>query len=407
MRIPATVSAVVLVLLCTMTAQAQILPADNVIMRIRQVCNTGQGGMMVAAFEIKPRTNMWAPNFGRIGGFSVVFTYTSSKLVLTGTQQRYEPGYWGSPFRSAAYGPSAWFTQHASTGNPNSALPVSSQYFSQATDCTGNPINDEYFEIMRYTMNIHPTANGTVNLGINDVQPYNTSMYLQETQMSAIFSPDLTTNLNDSVFQAINLVIPVELASFNVSARPDGSTMLTWVTETETENMGFEIERGDGSTFERIGFVPGQGSSNEPREYSYIDRSPSTVRSDRVVFYRLKQIDYDGSHNYSDMQSAQIVPQFLGLENVYPNPVSVGTSAELPYNLPLPATVNLSVYNALGQRVASLQDQQERQAGRHTVQWNLRDSKGQLLPAGAYFVRFDATIGGESMRATQRLSIIR
>ena len=197
MRIPATVSAVVLVLLCTMTAQAQILPADNVIMRIRQVCNTGQGGMMVAAFEIKPRTNMWAPNFGRIGGFSVVFTYTSSKLVLTGTQQRYEPGYWGSPFRSAAYGPSAWFTQHASTGNPNSALPVSSQYFSQATDCTGNPINDEYFEIMRYTMNIHPTANGTVNLGINDVQPYNTSMYLQETQMSAIFSPDLTTNLND------------------------------------------------------------------------------------------------------------------------------------------------------------------------------------------------------------------
>ncbi len=407
MRIHATLLAVVLLILSTITSQAQILPADNIIMRVRQVCNQGQGGSLTASFEIKPRTNMWPPNFGRIGGFSVVFTFTSSKLQFNGASQRYNPNYWGGAFRSAAFGSSAWFSQHASTGNVNNALPVSDQYFSATTDCTGNPLNDEFFEIMRYSMTVMPTANGTVDLGLYDIQPYNTSGYMQEVQMTAIFAPDLLTNKNDSVRLAIGLIIPVELAAFNVTARPDGSSMLTWHTETETENLGFEVERGDGENFERIGFVPGRGTTTEAHDYTFIDPNPVSTRTDRIVAYRLKQIDIDGTHAYSDIQTTQIIPGFIGLEAAYPNPVSAGARVEIPYTLAVPASVTLQIYNSIGQRVALLQDQTERQAGRHVINWNTFDEAGQALPSGSYFVRFDASVGSEVIRGMRQLSVVR
>jgi hypothetical protein len=407
MRIPATLLVLACILLSSFTVEAQVLPADNIIMRVRQVCNQGNGGSLTAAFEIKPRTNMWPPNYGRIGGFSVVFTFTSTKLVFNGAQQRYNPNYWGGAFRSAAFGSSAWFSQHASTGNPNNALPVSNQYFSQSTDCTGNPLNDEFFEIMRYAMTIQPTANGTVDLGLYDIQPYNTSMYLQEVQMTAIFSPDLMTNLNDSVRLATNLIIPVELVGFNVTGRADGSSMLTWRTETETENLGFEVERGDGVNFERIGFVSGRGTTTEAHDYTFVDESPVSTREDRIVFYRLKQVDLDGSYAYSDIHSTQIMPGFVGLEATYPNPASSGISVVIPYSLAVPAVVTLHVYNALGKRVAVLQDQSDRQPGRHVVMWNTLDEFGQSLPSGAYFVRFDASVGNETIRGMRQLFLVR
>ncbi len=405
MRIFFTVSALALLLFSSIKIQAQT--ADNIIMRVRSICNQGQGGALTAAFEIKPLTNMWPPNYGRIGGFSVVFTYTSSKLVLNSVQQRYDPSYWGGAFRSAAFGSSAWFSQHASTGNPNNALPVSSTYFSPTRDCVGNLLNDDYFEIMRYSMTIMPTANGTVDLGLYDIQPYNTSGYLQEVQMTAIFAPDLLTNKNDSVRPANGLLIPVELSAFNVTGRPDGSVMLSWRTETETENMGFEIERGDGEDFERVGFVQGRGTTTEAHDYMFIDEKPVAARSDRIVAYRLRQVDLDGTYAYSDIQSTQLTPSFIGLETAYPNPVSAGSGTDIPYTLSVPANVTLQVFNALGQRVAVLHDQTERQAGRHLVRWNTRDEFGQALPSGTYFVRFEAAVGNDVIQGARHLSVVR
>jgi len=406
MRFFTTVIVTALFLCSSYTVEAQILPADNIIMRVRQVCNTGLGGTLIGSFEIKPRTNMWPPNYGRIGGYSVVFTFTSSKLVLTGVQQRYNPNYWGSPYRSEGFGVSAWYNQQANTGNPNQALPVDGQFFSPATDCTGNPLGDGYFEIMRYTFTILASASGTVDLGLYDVQPYNTYPYQQGVHMTAIFSPDVSTNLNDSVRMAIGLVIPVELSAFNVTARPDGSMMLTWRTETETENMGFEIERRNGDQFERIGFVSGRGTTTEANDYTFIDETPKSDRDGKVVAYRLKQIDLDGTYNYSEIQSAILIPGRMGLEAAYPNPANLGTAIRIPYTLPVAANVTLHVYNALGQHIASVLDDMERQAGHHTAVWNTQNA-GNAIPAGVYFVRFNATIGGENIQEMRQVSIIR
>ncbi|MFA6234244.1 MAG: T9SS type A sorting domain-containing protein [Bacteroidota bacterium] len=406
MRKSATLLAVAIAVMCTASTNAQV-SAENIIMRVRTVCNSGQGGTLVASFEIKPLTNMWAPDYGRIGGFCATFTFTSSKLVFQGSAQRYEPGYWGSSFRSQAFGPSAWFNQHAHSGNPGSALPVSNQYFTPSLDCQGNPLNDGYFEIMYYQMNIMPTANGTVNLGLYDVRPYHTIPYMQNIQMSAIFSADLSLNTNDSLEQVNGLVIPVELSAFNVTPRTDGSMLLSWHTETETSNLGFEIERGDGEHFERIGYVAGRGTTTEPHSYSWIDAQPVSSRSDNRVYYRLKQIDTDGTVAYTEAQPGEILPTFIGLEQNYPNPLLVGNTASIPFTLSVPASVELAVYNTMGQKIATLVDGTERQAGRHVAKWNARSDRGDVLPAGVYFVRFSAEVGGDRISDMKQISIIR
>lgn len=406
MRKKATLLAFAIAVLCAVSVSAQV-SADNVIMRIRTVCNQGQGGTLRAAFEIKPRTNMWPPNFGRIGGFCATFTYTSSKLVLQGVGQRYATGYWNDPYRSQAFGSSAWFNQHAHSGNPGSALPVEAQYFNPSSDCQGNPIGDGYFEIMYYDMTIMGTANGTVNLGLYDIRPYKTIPYMQNIQMSAIFSADKSLNTNDSVEVVSGLLIPVELSAFNVTPRADGSMQLTWHTETETSNLGFEIERGDGAQFERIGYVAGRGTTTEPHTYTWVDDQPASSRGDNLVYYRLKQIDTDGTTSYTEALPAEILPSFFGLERSYPNPVAVGQTTSVPYALAVPATVHLAVYNTMGQKVASLVDGVERQAGRQVASWNGRGDRGDVLPAGVYFVRFSAGVGGERISDTQQISIIR
>lgn len=383
------------------------LPADNIIMRVRHICNGGQGGALTAAVDFRPRTNMWPGAEGRIGGFAITFTYTSSKLVLNGVSPRYEQGYWGNPYRSQSFGPSAWFNQHANTGNPGQALPVTSSYFEPSTNCAGNPLNDGFFELMRYSMTIGATVNGTVDLGLYDVQPYNTSPYQQNVQMSAIFSPDITTNLNDSTLMTIGLLVPVELAAFNATARPDGSIMLTWHTASEAMNRGFEVQRGDGATFQPIGFLDGHGTTTEPHDYTFVDRTPSDAARDGLVFYRLKQIDTDGTESFSEIVSEQVLPGAVALGQNYPNPVSAGTSTTIPYTLAVPATVSLAVYNTMGERVATLVDTQSRQGGRHSAEWNLRSDDGAMLPSGTYFVRFSARMGSEEMSFNRQVSIIR
>ncbi|MCB2205185.1 hypothetical protein KQI65_10580 [bacterium] len=407
MRKAATLLAVAIAVLFTTSLQAQIVTADNVIMRIRSVCNQGQGGSLVASLDIYPRSHAWAPPYGRIGGFSSVFTFTSSKLVFQGASQRYNTGYWGAPYRSQAFGTSAWFNQHAHTGNPGSALPVTDQYFTVTKDCQGNDLNDGFYELMRYEMTILPTVNGTVTLGLYDARPYKTINYQQNVQMSCIFNADLTLNVNDSVEIVQGLVIPVDLSAFNVTGRADGSMMLSWRTETETSNLGFEIERGDGVNFQQIGFVHGNGTTTEANTYTWIDENPVATGNSNVVYYRLRQVDTDGTSMYSEIQSAEIQPNMVALEQTYPSPVPVGKGTNIPFTLAVPGTVHLAVYNSLGQCVATLLDGELRQAGRHVIEWNTRGSNGAALTAGMYFVRFSTNIGGEEINASQQLAVIR
>ncbi len=167
-------------------------------------------------------------------------------------------------------------------------------------------------------------------------------------------------------------IVPVELKSF--TAQPsENSVELKWSTATETNNKGFEIQRASSESFrntprqgewEKIGFISGNGTSTQPHQYSYIDKSVSAG----VYYYRLKQIDYDGSYKYSNEVEVNFSAPFkYELNQNYPNPFNPSTV--IRYTLSNGGKTTLKIYNLLGQEIAALVDEVQ-SAGEHKVKWN-------------------------------------
>lgn len=98
--------------------------------------------------------------------------------------------------------------------------------------------------------------------------------------------------------------LPVELISFTAKAIDNQFIQLNWSTATEINNLGFEIHRSvDGEDWSNIGWVPGNGNSTNTLNYAFQDHE---VTSGTYYYYRLKQIDFDGQFEYSDVVSAAI-----------------------------------------------------------------------------------------------------
>ena len=385
--------------------------ADRIIMRLRPVCNLGQGSALIIAFEIKARAG--GPQ-QRVGGYAITMTYPNAKMVLQGVTQMYSTSYWpgGTWFINQSFGAGAWFCQHSTQlNNPGNALPLNPSYFSMATDCASpaNPLNDGYYEILRFNFQIGASASGTANFGLFNVLSYRNGIVFQHgAESSAIYYSDLQNNGNDSTLVINNLIVPIDLSVFETTAREDGSALIHWRTESESSNRGFEIQRGDGDTFETITFVDAKGSEGVRTDYDYLDRNAKQDAINGVVFYRLKQIDTDGSTSFSQISSVSFLPETVGFGQNYPNPVMTGAGTAIPLNLAVPGLVTLRVYNALGQKVATLLDNEHRAAGRHTITWDGMNDLRLPVASGSYFVRLAADLGnGETFNAVKQISILR
>jgi hypothetical protein len=152
-------------------------------------------------------------------------------------------------------------------------------------------------------------------------------------------------------YEVIDLLwVPVELTSFTASATNDGNVVLNWSTATETNNHMFEVERKaiEGEYF-TIGFVEGAGTTTEPQNYTYVDK---TVETGKYI-YRLKQLDFDGRYEYSDEVEVDVTgPLAFNLEQNYPNPFNPSTI--IKYSVPEAGNIRLSVYNTVGEEIAVL-----------------------------------------------------
>jgi len=174
--------------------------------------------------------------------------------------------------------------------------------------------------------------------------------------------------------------IPVELSSFSASVARNVVT-LNWLTATELNNKGFEIDRSaNGINWTTIGFKQGKGTTSEPQQYSYTDRL-SDVSSSKL-YYRLKQVDFDGTYKYSNIVEAVIAPAEFSLSQNYPNPFNPTTA--ISYQLPENSFVSLKVYDVLGKEVASIVNEQKA-AGKYQVEFNASN-----LGSGVYFYTLKA-----------------
>ena len=180
----------------------------------------------------------------------------------------------------------------------------------------------------------------------------------QDDHPNATACNDIAPIFVQEVFDAAityETTLPVELTSFSASII--GSTIkLTWETATETNNFGFEVERKVGSplstvgNFEKIDFVNGNGNSNSPKSYSFIDDKISAGK----YSYRLKQIDNDGKFEYSNIVEVSFMePIEFSLEQNYPNPFNPITRIEFSI-LEDVNNVTLTIFNTVGERVAEL-----------------------------------------------------
>jgi len=184
--------------------------------------------------------------------------------------------------------------------------------------------------------------------------------------------------------------LPVELTSFTASVIIS-SVELKWVTVTEVNNYGFEVERRQSAQrvelstdWVKVGFVAGAGTSNSPRNYFYTDNNLSAGS----YTYRLKQIDNNGAFTYGTSAEVEIglMPQVFALLQNYPNPFNPSTSIQ--YSLEKAGMVSLKVYNLLGQEVATLVNG-PLEAGSYSVPFNT--NTGTLsLSSGVYFYRLEA-----------------
>ena len=196
------------------------------------------------------------------------------------------------------------------------------------------------------------------------------------------FEATTTLYYNEITMIFSEVIVPVELVSLSAHNTDEG-VLLTWRTATEMNNLGFAVERKELGTWEEIGFVPGSGSSTHPNEYSFLDTgqpsSPDAIR------YRLRQMDFDGSYEYSPvvevfLEGTTLLPRLV---SIYPQPAS--GQAQVVLELPQPGTVMLTLHNTLGERVRTVGSAGALGQGRHTFRMDLEG-----LPQGMYYLRMQS-----------------
>lgn len=250
---------------------------------------------------------------------------------------------------------------------------------------TVTPITGAAF---RYVVNV-PGFNLYLAVGSSGASWYSTDgvnwTSLPTGTTQALYGVDATANFAWACGNAGTMLkfsgppLPVELTSFTASLEKEG-VQLMWTTATELNNHGFEIQRSaDKSEFTTIGFVKGQGSTNQTQHYTFIDRSAFEGK----YYYRLKQIDFSGVYNFSDVIEVDVrsIDNFT-LEQNYPNPFNPSTL--IGYVLKEKSSVRLSVHNIIGEELAVLINETQ-DKGYHSVNFN-----AQNLPSGVYLYKLQA-----------------
>lgn len=199
------------------------------------------------------------------------------------------------------------------------------------------------------------------------------------------------SNFSNMIDTTLDINVPVELISFSATIKDDNDVLLTWLTATETNNYGFELQRSENSPahFHKIGFIRSEGTTTKPNHYFFVDKN---LTSDEY-FYRMKQIDLDGSYELSDTIQVTVgLNLTTKLHQNNPNPFN--SSTIITYNLPQDCHVELTVYNVYGQKVNSLVDDFQ-EAGHHAVNWDGINSERKEVTSGIYYYKLTTSNGSK------------
>ncbi len=182
--------------------------------------------------------------------------------------------------------------------------------------------------------------------------------------------------------------LPVTLATFTAEANLN-FVLLKWETESEINNMGFNIYRKTGdSPWEKLNdeLIPGAGNSSSKHEYSFKDEQ---IVPGETYSYRLESVSFNGvTETFAKLTQTVTIPvptEFAVYPN-YPNPFNPETT--IRFQLPEQQRVSIYIYDLKGKLIKKLLDNQSFSAGEHQILWNATDENNQQVASGVYLYRF-------------------
>jgi len=300
-----------------------------------------------------------------------------------------------------------WYTMDASIVATNRViLNISKAPFSNQTqfndriqiiDTSGNGTLIGRIKITNIT-----TPGGTAGLQWRLTEP-------NRVKVNRIDAADPWAQHNIDAFATYNnpgdYSLPVELSSFTATSAPQG-VLLQWSTESETDNLGYILERADGNgewrqiaSYKTDASLKAQGNKSTTTKYSYSD---NTVIAGKEYRYRLAYVNTAGTVTMHSpiAETMMALPQSTELLNAYPNPFNPETI--IRYQLHKDSQVTITVYDLLGRQVKTLVDEQQ-PAGSYQAVWNGTDALGAKAASGAYLVRMETA----EVTQTQKVLLVK
>ncbi|MEO6694639.1 MAG: right-handed parallel beta-helix repeat-containing protein [Ignavibacteria bacterium] len=181
-------------------------------------------------------------------------------------------------------------------------------------------------------------------------------------------------------------VLPVELSSLTSVVNKRDVT-LNWITASELNNAGFDVERSVvNGLWSKVANVTGNGTTSVPMNYTYTDRNLASGKYN----YRLKQIDFNGNYEYFNLSNEVNigVPTKFDLSQNYPNPFNPTT--KINYDLPFDGKVSIKIFDMSGREVSTLVNDVVT-AGFYTINFNAAN-----LSSGVYFYKITVEGNGST-----------
>lgn len=232
----------------------------------------------------------------------------------------------------------------------------------------------------------------SVYQGATEIVPISYSVSSSPRTATIVLSASMSKAIY-TIGPANEETLPVELSSFTAAISAQNNVLLQWVTQSETNVVGYRIYRGTSEDVAQANmlntFIQGTNTS-QTQVYAYND---TEIYSDGTYYYWLENLDFDGTGSLHGPVSITIehtgsgtpnIPIVQGIDTAYPNPfnpsltIRVGTVRN--------GQINVSVYNQRGQQVRVLMNE-VKDSGRYTLTWDAKDASGRLMPSGIYFIR--------------------
>jgi len=191
--------------------------------------------------------------------------------------------------------------------------------------------------------------------------------------------------------------LPVELSAFTATINAQNKVMLMWITESESNCLGYNIYRNNELDLETAlnlqVLIEGTNTSQQ-QSYVYVDQD---LNSDGLVHYWLQSLEMDGSSAFYGPLSIEYYPNggnqnpalplVTQLIGAYPNPFNPSTT--ISYAIDHPCVVRLEVFNSRGQLVRSITENHN-QPGFYSKIWDGKSDLGVSVGSGIYLYRMSA-----------------